>query len=340
MESISHNQSDFWFLNNGITIACNDYRVDGDNVKVYDFSIVNGGQTTTLIAKNLNNRSDMFVMCKIIKRTKDLDTIESMEFFNKIAEATNSQKPIQPKDLKSNAPEMVSLQKLLASHNVFLEIKRGINAPRSYENKINNEQFAQIFYSFVHQKPGTSRSNKKSLFSNNNHYRSIFFNRFAKDKNKTKFILDLIDLNKRIDIEIQKIKDRKEIEVDQMSILSNSKQHIIALFGFIYRIVNGDVNIRKELDISGRDFIYGEFLNNYRGDDINDLINDLIIEITTLLTKLYEAEYQKGTVTSPSNFLKTDKKYIETIIKEYVRELKLRKNEEGLINYYGNLLKR
>lgn len=81
----------------------------------------------------------MFLMCKIIKRTEHLETNDSMKFFNNIAEATNSQKPIQPRDLKSNAPEMISLQSLLHDHGIFLEIKRGISAPRSYENKIKNE---------------------------------------------------------------------------------------------------------------------------------------------------------------------------------------------------------
>lgn len=339
--SIKNDPSDFWFLNNGITIACNDFFVDGDNVKVYDFSIVNGGQTTTLIAKYLNNlNSNMFLMCKIIKSTEDLDTLDSMKFFNNIAEATNSQKPIQPKDLKANAPEMIRLHRLLLESNIFLEIKRGIGAPRKYENKINNEQFAQIYYSFVHQKPGTSRSNKKSLFSNNNHYKSIFYTNFSKDKDKTNFIVDLIDLNKRVDNEIQNIKELKELNLDQMNILSNAKQHIIAIIGFIYRIINNDINFRKEFDLSSNDFKFGEFLSNYELDDINDQINDLIVDIVLDLTDTYEVQYERGYVTSPSNFFKTDKKYHDVIIKKYKEKLIRRNNEQEVRQHYTDLLKR
>lgn len=341
VESIKNEPSDFWFLNNGITIACNDFIDDGDNVKVYDFSIVNGGQTTTLIAKHLNNLdNDMFLMCKIIKNIEELDTMDSMKFFNNIAEATNSQKPIQPKDLKANAPEMIRLHRLLLESNIFLEIKRGISAPRKYENKISNEQFAQIYYSFVHQKPGTSRSNKKSLFSNNNHYKSIFYTNFAKDKNKTNFIIDLIDLNKRIEIEIQKIKDKKELSLEQMSILSNSKQHIIAIIGFIYRILNNDINFRKEFDLGAQDFEYGKFLSNYKSDDINEKINSLIVDIIIYLADIYEVDFDRGYVTSPSNFFKTDKKYHDVIIKKYRDELMRRDNEKDLREYYTELLKR
>ena len=47
--TLSTNRENFWFLNNGIIIACREFIVDGNTVNLYDFSIVNGGQTTTLI---------------------------------------------------------------------------------------------------------------------------------------------------------------------------------------------------------------------------------------------------------------------------------------------------
>ena len=54
--TILNEKDDFWFKNNGLTIACQDYRFDGNTVKMYNFSIVNGGQTTTLISKNLKDK--------------------------------------------------------------------------------------------------------------------------------------------------------------------------------------------------------------------------------------------------------------------------------------------
>ena len=38
--------SSFWLKNNGITIVCGDFEIDGREVKLRDFSIINGGQTT------------------------------------------------------------------------------------------------------------------------------------------------------------------------------------------------------------------------------------------------------------------------------------------------------
>ena len=77
-------RSDFWFLNNGIIIACKDYYLDGNTVKLHDFSIVNGGQTTNLIGEFRPKSNDEFYLpCKIVskKEVKDVD----YDFFNRIA---------------------------------------------------------------------------------------------------------------------------------------------------------------------------------------------------------------------------------------------------------------
>ncbi|MCR4998021.1 MAG: AIPR family protein [Butyrivibrio sp.] len=53
-ESINNNPEWFWLKNNGITIICDDFDLDGKEVKLTNFSIVNGGQTTYKIARNKN----------------------------------------------------------------------------------------------------------------------------------------------------------------------------------------------------------------------------------------------------------------------------------------------
>lgn len=345
IHSMRKSPEDFWVMNNGITIACNDYILDGDNIKVYDFSIVNGGQTTHLIAKNLDScKENFYLICKIIKK-KNGSKGNERTFFNSIAEATNSQKSIQPKDLKANAPEMVHLQKILIEQDIYLEIKRGIPTPKKYStNKIKNEEFAQIFYSFVYQKPGTARSSKRSLFANNNHYKSIFKLDYASDNNKVKFIKDLIDLNKRIGYIIQGIKDNNhELEIfdnEHMIILNNGKYSIIAIIGLIYRIVNNDPGSKNKGDLVGDDFVYGEFLSNYKEDDIDEKLKDLIVEYVQLLKEIYDNEFTLGNVTSPSNFFKTDKKYIDKIASKIINNQKVKRNNHELIDAYGDLFRR
>ncbi len=343
IDSINKTKDDFWFKNNGLTIACKHFDVDGNTIKISDFSIVNGGQTTTLIAKHLKNKSDDFyVMCKIVKKIQQTDNASTMRFFNSIAEATNSQKPIQPRDLKSNAPEMLQLQKLLKDRGYFLEIKRGIPVHRKYKDKrIKNEELAQLFYSFVIQKPGTARSNKRSLFSNNRNYKQIFYQNYAKDSNKVDFLIDLIELNKRVDNAMTNFKNRKaniDMTAEQLNVLNNSKLAIIALMGFIYRVVNGEFDVKNDqLDSKLDNFSYGYFISNYKEDDIDTKVEDLVFELVDHIVELYETEFENGQVTSISNFLKTDKKYLNTILEKYNIKLKKRNNVDDLINYFGGL---
>ena len=93
--TLANERDRFWFYNNGITIACEEFHFDGYNVEISNFSIINGGQTTTLIGKD-ENSTPFSVPCKLISYRGRSDLI------SKISEATNSQKPIQPRDLKSD----------------------------------------------------------------------------------------------------------------------------------------------------------------------------------------------------------------------------------------------
>ncbi len=344
--TILYEKDDFWFKNNGLTIACQDYIFDGNTVKMYNFSIVNGGQTTTLISKNLkDNSKDFYVLCKIVKSTEELNNRETMRFYNEIAETTNSQKPIQPRDLKSNSPEMIALQKLLLERDYFLEIKRGISAPKKYKDKkLKNDDLAQLYYSFVIQKPGTARSNKRSLFSNNSHYNRIFYQQYGKNPHKIDFLVDLIQLNQRVDESIKKFEDgysKNALSVEEMNVLSNAKLCIIALIGFIYRVVNQDFDVRNQNIENDLDqFEYGYFISNYHGDDIDEKIEDLLYDLIVHINDLYESEYEKQRVTSISNFLKTDKMYQQVILEKFIINLRKGKNLDRLIEEYGDLFKR
>jgi len=62
-------------------------------------------------------QSPFYIPCKIVAQ-KDNKSVD-YNIFNRIAEATNSQKPIQIRDLKSNSPEMRNLQKMFLKEKNF-----------------------------------------------------------------------------------------------------------------------------------------------------------------------------------------------------------------------------
>lgn len=338
--TLDDDRGDFWFLNNGIIIACNSFDVDGNTVKLYDFSIVNGGQTTTLIGTYKGkNKEEFFIPCKIVEQKNKNHNIG---FFTKIAEATNSQKPIYARDLKSTAPEMLRLARWLDDEDVYLEIKRGVKPKRKYKYSIKNDELAQLILSMVEQRPGTSRSGKKVIFERNDIYNRIFRVNYDKDPAKKGFLLDLIDLYDRYHEIEKEYKHNGSLDELQTEILKNGKQIIFAILGVIYRLANNDI-LESDLNkdpkmIKTIPFTYGRFISNYSFDDLDKKLQKLIQAIIQIVSESYIIAYQNKLVTSVSNYFKTDVRYYDSILRSFVEYLPLTKGEE--IKAQMNIFKR
>ena len=322
--TLDSDRENFWFLNNGIIIACTDFKVDGDTVKLTDFSIVNGGQTTYLIGTYKGtNTKEFYIPCKIVA-TKDEN--QAAHFYTKIAEATNSQKPIYPRDLKSNAPEMVKLQTWLKQEGVSLEIKRGSKIKGSFKYTIKNDELGQILLSFAHQQPGTSRSGKKKIFDTASTYDKLFKVNYERDPDKKRFIKDIIELNNRYD-EIEKKYKISGLNPIQTEVLKNGKQVIFALMGVCYRLSNADITendiINNPKSILSIPFVYGPILSNYHGDDIEKKIDRIVRDIVMIVADAYLNAYNSGQTTSVSNYMKTDQRYYNDIVAKFEQALSM-----------------
>ncbi|WP_298092204.1 AIPR family protein [uncultured Catenibacterium sp.] len=327
-ETLDKERDNFWFYNNGLTIACSEYVLDGNKVKLYDFSIVNGGQTTNRIGNYKGSNTNKFYLpCKIIS-IKNND----QKLYSKIAEATNSQKPINPRDLKSNSPEMKMLQRWLGKEGIYLEIKRGEKRKRNARN-IKNDELGQLLLSFGYQQPGTARSGKRNIFENKPLYNKLYRVNYEKDPNKKEFVLDLIKLSEDYTIIEADLKNGTTISDDEKIVLSNAKYVIFSLLGLSYYIVNEDYS-RDDLnnDISvlkSPDLVYSKFISNYKADDYQERLKSLIEMILDSLCDTYENCVARNEVTSISNLFKTDKKYRDSIVKDFLNVINKRtmKNE-------------
>lgn len=328
-ETLDKERDNFWFYNNGLTIACSEYVLDGNKVKLYDFSIVNGGQTTNRIGNYKGSNNDKFYLpCKIISIKND-----DQKLYSKIAEATNSQKPINPRDLKSNSPEMKMLQRWLGKEGVYLEIKRGEKKKLKNIKSIKNDELGQLLLSFGYQQPGTARSGKRNIFENKPLYNKLYRVNYEKDPNKKEFVLDLNKLSEDYSIIEADLKNGTTISDDEKIVLSNAKYVIFSLLGLSYYIVNEDYS-RDDLnnDISvlkSPDLVYSKFISNYKADDYQERLKSLIEMILDSLCDTYENCVARNEVTSISNLFKTDKKYRDSIVKDFLNVINKRtmKNE-------------
>lgn len=177
-ETIRDNPESFWLKNNGITIICDHFEIDGKEVKLKNFSIVNGGQTTYMLHKSklITESQDFYLPCKIIEtagETEDEKNLFSLE----IAKATNSQKAIKPVDLKANSPEQVRFSQTMREVGVFYQTKRGEVVPKEFKPTYLNSDLSEIgklCLSGIFQMPGTSRNKPSSLY--NADYYDVIFN--------------------------------------------------------------------------------------------------------------------------------------------------------------------
>lgn len=176
--TIEENPKSFWLKNNGITIICDEFRIDGTIVHLRNFSIVNGGQTTYQLYKNdnVNSLNDFYLPCKIIRNvctSKD----EKAAFSLEIAQAANSQKPITQDDLKVNTPEQISFSHEMRAVGVFYQTKRGEKVPpRQYAEAYRRtklDEVGKLCMAAIFQMPCVSRNKKKMMYQDR-YYKYIF----------------------------------------------------------------------------------------------------------------------------------------------------------------------
>lgn len=176
--TIKEKPETFWLKNNGITIICDDFRIDGRDVHLENFSIVNGGQTVYLLhqSKFLDRNRDFFLTCKIIKIEGKTEE-EKNNFTLEIAKATNSQKPIKPADLRANASEQKSFAAAMREIGIFYQTKRGEDPPKQFKEKAYLHtkllDVGKLCLAAIFQLPCKSRSKPSETYKDD-YYNPIF----------------------------------------------------------------------------------------------------------------------------------------------------------------------
>ncbi len=112
----SSQRPNFYFYNNGVTITCSKFRhnaLQGENwrAQVDDLQIVNGGQTARTVQNVARELGPDIGTAEVLVRLyeiaeNDSDLIEAITF------ATNSQNPVDLRDLKANDPKQKNARRI------------------------------------------------------------------------------------------------------------------------------------------------------------------------------------------------------------------------------------
>lgn len=316
-ETITGHPEKFWYLNNGLVIVCEDFEIDGTEVRFKKFSIVNGGQTTDRIY-NTDFNDDFFISCKIIRIPEEptgSGTVTSQD----IAVATNSQKPIRDKDIVSNRAEQLKLVEEFRKCKPPIQYitKNGERIEKQYKDRnqhITLDQLGKLALASVLQMPWTRNGFSDLYKPDTTWYARIYKGQIG----RLQVYADLL----KIDNYYKSFVSRK-IQTSNQKLSRNGRTFALATITFaslfMQKGVHTDVQ-RIEESEERQDALIGEIAALERiivnmVDDEERLFFDLFIAITDeILAFQYELESERADSSiDESNFLKRKEPYLGSL---------------------------
>lgn len=161
-------RNNFYFFNNGITIICRKFRynaLQGANyqVKMEEMHIINGGQTCKTIQQTLNNPTlfNQYENTYVLVRIYELSD-EDQDFVRDITYATNSQNPVDLRDLRSN--DDVQKQLEIGIKDLGYIYKRQREAGSSGSNVVTSSIVAESVLAIWRTKPHQAKFRRREHF--------------------------------------------------------------------------------------------------------------------------------------------------------------------------------
>ena len=172
---LSENRDNFYFYNNGVTMVCKKFQYNSFSpkdwiVNVEDLQIINGGQTCKTIQSTIKENKNLdYSQVFVLVRLYELSNDSNQELIDQVTLATNSQNPVDLRDLKSNDEIQKSLE---------LEIKDlGYTYKRKKDSILIADSIpasvaAEAIFSIWREMPHLAKFKGNELFGKN--YKLIF----------------------------------------------------------------------------------------------------------------------------------------------------------------------
>ncbi|AKV65931.1 AIPR family protein [Microcystis panniformis] len=183
----SDEKNNFYFYNNGVTLICDSFSYnalqDGDyKVRVENLQIINGGQTCMTIFKTLrepdliNKNAQAFVLLRLYQLPR-----ENEGLVQRITYATNSQNPVDLKDLRANDEHQKILEKDIEQLGFNYRPKRSNTPTRSAD--ITSGVAAEAVLSVWRRKPHQAK------FFSREHFGKLYDTIFTDQLNGAQIVI-------------------------------------------------------------------------------------------------------------------------------------------------------
>jgi len=162
-------RANFYFYNNGITVTCSQFQHNALQqhnwtVRVNDLQIVNGGQTARTVQR-LHGEGENLEGADVLVRLYELSQ-DGAEVVDEITFATNSQNPVDLRDLKANDSRQKALKESITQLGYEYRAKREDRtaSPNEFTSAVIAEAVLAVWRRGPHQARFRGRQHFGSLY--------------------------------------------------------------------------------------------------------------------------------------------------------------------------------
>ena len=198
-------RQNFFFFNNGITMICEKFSYNGLqdrnwNVKIDKLQIINGGQTCKTIYQTLKDHpntdfSQVYILVRLYEVNDDEEMVQDITY------ATNSQNPVDFRDLKSN-DKIQKLLEISAKDLGYIYKRKRDNLGNA--NVIPSTVAAEAVFAVWRGKPHLAKYKRNEFFDK--YYQEIF-----SDLNAAQMIIAVL-IFRYCDNYRKRVSENKEIQ--------------------------------------------------------------------------------------------------------------------------------
>jgi hypothetical protein len=310
--ALSDENYKFFYYNNGITLTCDHFSypsgIRNPIIAIENLQVVNGGQTLhalfEALEKDPDKLSTVSILCRLYE-TKD------KELSSRIAEFTNSQNPVNNRDIHSIDILQIKLEKEFFALGFFYERKKNQFADKPKDKRIDAEKLGQAVLAFYGEKPSEAKNEKRKIFAD--FYDNIFNTNLR--ANEALIAYKLYEF-----VEGEKLKRKNDIVTDY-----ENKGFISYCTYWVLYIMHQITSILS-IDISDKYF-----------DGIKSLYMDIIniLQMFVNSERKEKNENEKGNLYSHGQLFKYNaiKKYWE----QYISTPDFASEKERMKKYFDNI---
>ena len=225
--ALSNENHMFWYQNNGITMTCDKIDVApikrSPKIRLTNVQIVNGGQTSNCLFEAASHGrekiEDVLLLLRVIETTSE-------DVKHSIAESTNSQTPINVRDLRANDRQQRQLEDSFLDLGYFYERKAKQYENEARDRRIDALSAGQAYLGYGNGLPEVAKKDRGRVFGD------LYDTVFTEDLTAPKLLVasKLIgEINDRKKAVRSKIRNIETLDEGEMSLIDGAYHILFAV---------------------------------------------------------------------------------------------------------------